>query len=328
MIGGGVEIFERSASAEGTFAFNQIYFSQLFDVLPDGIFFADTEGRILCWNREAEKITGYSSAEVVGRLYNSCFFDQIDGGGKRLSDGHCLLDKAIRTRQIQSKRIYFRHKDRRNVAVAMQAVPLMNELKNIAGVVGILHDATVASELENVYGQLRDLLAKDALTDAVSREQIDVTTAAQLELLKRYGIPFSIILLSIDRLKQIKKSSDESAAAKLQILIANLLQRQCRNIDVIGRYKEGIFLIVLRQQKIADALQTADRLKSAVSIYDHEDIYQRNISVSLGVSEASIDDSQADLLKRAAISLRNAKKAGGNKVEFLDPAFLQPVATG
>ena len=40
---------------------------QLLNSLADGVYITDTNRKILFWNRAAERITGWSAAEVVGR---------------------------------------------------------------------------------------------------------------------------------------------------------------------------------------------------------------------------------------------------------------------
>jgi PAS domain S-box-containing protein len=42
-------------------------FEAALDTFPDGIALSDLEGRVALWNRAAEAITGYTSADLVGR---------------------------------------------------------------------------------------------------------------------------------------------------------------------------------------------------------------------------------------------------------------------
>ena len=42
-------------------------FKNIVDNIYEGVYFVDLERRITYWNRGAERITGYSAAEVVGR---------------------------------------------------------------------------------------------------------------------------------------------------------------------------------------------------------------------------------------------------------------------
>ena len=44
------------------------FLERLIDATPEGVVAADLRGRVLLWNKGAERVTGFTSAEVVGRL--------------------------------------------------------------------------------------------------------------------------------------------------------------------------------------------------------------------------------------------------------------------
>ncbi len=183
-----------------------VFFKQFFDSLFDGVYIVNKERKILYWNRGAEAITGYSQDEAVGRYCNSGVFDHTDGAGCKLCEGKCPLLKVIETQQPQRKRVFFRHKDRRRTPVAMHCLPFNNEQGEIVGVVGMFRDASETAALEHAYNKLRELSEKDALTGETNRRQLNKIIPDKLELLKRSGIPFSVILLAIDCFKQINKT--------------------------------------------------------------------------------------------------------------------------
>jgi diguanylate cyclase (GGDEF)-like protein/PAS domain S-box-containing protein len=319
MDGNDLEISSQSALAAENQPFSLVFFKQLFDSLSDGVYIVDKERKILYWNRGAQALTGYSQDETAGRYCNSGVFDHTDGTGCKLCEGNCPLLKVIETEQPQYKRMFFRHKDRRRIAVAMHSMPLKNERDEIVGAVGMFRDASEAAALDYAYNKLRELSEKDALTGAANRRQLDKIIPDQLGLLKRSGIPFSVILLDIDCFKQIKKTLGRGEGDEILVHFAQLLRRQCRGSDIIGRFKERMFLILLRQQNLELAVQMAERLRIAVSTSRQ---LRRNLTVSLGVTEATVDDTAAGLMKRVAQALHRARTSGGNRVESLEPATV------
>src|SRR5271157_6571857 len=44
------------------------FFKKMLDELYDGVYFVDTDRRILYWNTAAERLSGYAAADVVGSL--------------------------------------------------------------------------------------------------------------------------------------------------------------------------------------------------------------------------------------------------------------------
>ena len=56
-----------------TFPKDQKHLEQILDYLPDGIICHDRERRIICFNRAAEALTGYTRQEVLGRDCHEAF---------------------------------------------------------------------------------------------------------------------------------------------------------------------------------------------------------------------------------------------------------------
>lgn len=69
----------------------------LVDQCPDGIIFADPDGRIALWNAAAEQIFGYPRAEVVGESLDIII-------PEKLRSGHWQgFDQAIQARTTKHK---------------------------------------------------------------------------------------------------------------------------------------------------------------------------------------------------------------------------------
>jgi len=54
------------------------FFKKMLDEHYDGVYFVDTDRRILCWNAAAERLSGYAASEVVGSV---CHYN-IRGNGR------------------------------------------------------------------------------------------------------------------------------------------------------------------------------------------------------------------------------------------------------
>jgi len=54
------------------------YLNDLLGSITDGVVATDLDGRITAFNRAAERITGFTADEVIGRSYRSVFSDDID----------------------------------------------------------------------------------------------------------------------------------------------------------------------------------------------------------------------------------------------------------
>ncbi len=92
----------------------------LADALPDAVFTIDLAGRVTSWNRTAERITGWSRAEALGRDCSILAGDAVHGCACGLGPVRCGLIEQGRT----SKTCTLRRKDGRLMLIVKNAVPL------------------------------------------------------------------------------------------------------------------------------------------------------------------------------------------------------------
>ena len=162
---------------------------------------------------------------------------------------------------------------------------------------------------------MRETAEKDHLTGIANRRHMDRSIDDQLSLLKRTGIQFNIVAADIDKFKEINDSLGHAAGDKVLKVFSQLVQQQCRSTDLFARMGGDEFLLLLRQQRLAGAVQTAKRIRSIVESCRGEQLQGRKLSASFGVTEANLEDTRQTLLGRADKALYQAKNKGGNRVE-------------
>ena len=97
------------------------YFPLLLDVIDQSIFTVDREGRITFFNRSAEKTTGYTSDEVIGRKCSTIFRSD-------LCDRGCPLKRTIQSGQrVADRRVRIHTKDGRSIPVSVTTAVLATE---------------------------------------------------------------------------------------------------------------------------------------------------------------------------------------------------------
>jgi len=90
------------------------------DHLPDGLFTIDTEGIVTYWNRAAERITGWSREEAIGKSCSILAGDALTGCSCGVGPIKCGLAERGRS----SKRCTILTKDGRLLTIVKSAVPL------------------------------------------------------------------------------------------------------------------------------------------------------------------------------------------------------------
>lgn len=74
---------------KNTQTFENQFYKNLMDNLYDGVYFVDGDRCITYWNNGAERITGYQSANVIGRPCNSNILNHITEAGQHLCEDGC-----------------------------------------------------------------------------------------------------------------------------------------------------------------------------------------------------------------------------------------------
>ena len=183
------------------------------------------------------------------------------------------------------------------------------------------HQLSAANELVKLQQhELKELQIKagtDFLTDTHNRSALDEHLRVMINICRRYGNIFSLLVLDIDHFKGVNDTLGHSAGDSVLREVAEVLKKQSRESDFLARYGGEEFVYVLPEMSAPEALQMAEKLLKQIEEhefkYNDEDI---SITVSAGISEVIKDsDDRESIFKRADKALFNAKEGGRNRVE-------------
>ena len=177
----------------------------------------------------------------------------------------------------------------------------------------------VSAELEASIKDATKLSVTDQLTQLVNRMQLDHVLNQQVKLANRYGTLFSIILLDMDYFKQINDTHGHLVGDKVLIKVAQTIQQQTRDVDIVGRWGGEEFLIILPSTDSRHAGLLAEKLRLALVGIDLPLV--GSITASFGVTGFVAGDNPETLVSRADTALYTAKNAGRNRIE-IDSAVL------
>jgi diguanylate cyclase (GGDEF)-like protein len=152
----------------------------------------------------------------------------------------------------------------------------------------------------------------DGLTGILNRTTLVDRLNSLIGVAKRYGRPFSVIMLDIDHFKRINDELGHPTGDRVLAGLSRRLSYNLRNMDIMFRYGGEEFLVVLPETSIDDALKTAEKLRSAVE--ERPIIDEVGISISCGVVAWQQTDDDARILERADQAMYRAKEEGRNRV--------------
>ena len=295
--------------------FGSDFFQVLFDCLYDGVYFVDTQRKILFWNKAAERMTGYSAEEVVGHYCYEGILSHENNEGTILCNCKCPLQESIDTNNPATARVYLRHKKGYKMAVDVNIMPVLDNYGSVIGGVEIFRDASSYVALESAYDGMKRLAEMDPLTNVANRRSLDALLEEQLAVLKKTNIPFSVILADIDHFKLVNDQWGHVVGDEVLVHFADHLKNLCRSSDLVARYGGEEFMLLLPEQKIDQALILAKRLCNELGQISVASMNGQSITSSFGVAQGRQTDLPADLFNRVDQALYRAKEAGRNRVE-------------
>jgi diguanylate cyclase (GGDEF)-like protein len=180
----------------------------------------------------------------------------------------------------------------------------------------------VATAVENVrlHKTMVRLSQSDALTGVQNRRQLFARLELERERSARFGESFALLLLDVDRFRELNEALGHAQGDLVLSEVAALLSRQVRGVDLLARYGGEEFAVVMPRAGAAEAAEAAERLRAAVSGTGFEVAPLWRVTVSVGAALFPGDARDlASLVDSADAALFAAKRAGRNAVRLHAP---------
>ncbi len=148
-----------------------------------------------------------------------------------------------------------------------------------------------------------------------------------LEMYKRYHIPFSLLMIDLDRLKQLNDARGHQAGDAALRHLASILSAEKRETDVAVRYGGDEFFMVMPGVLSEDAERLARRVSSKAQSLNLKSGGREMTGVSIGIVACPTDGTDVGALRsKADRALYLAKSLGGATVAGYREFSLEPQA--
>ena len=156
----------------------------------------------------------------------------------------------------------------------------------------------------------------DELTGLNNRRFILEDYYSKVSSAKRYQLPLSILLIDIDYFKKVNDQFGHPTGDEVLMSVAVDLANGLRESDLIGRYGGEEFLALLPMADLDEAQIIAERLRSQVANSPViQEKYGFSVTVSIGLAELSLNETELELIARVDKALYAAKNNGRNRIE-------------
>jgi diguanylate cyclase (GGDEF)-like protein len=152
----------------------------------------------------------------------------------------------------------------------------------------------------------------DSLTGLANRRALEEILAAEISRAHRFAHQLAVVLLDLDRFKEINDSFGHAAGDVMLRAVSRLLTSLARQGDTVARWGGEEFVVVLPETDLAGARRFAERLRRTIEAHA---VGEMKTSASCGVATMLPEDTVEDLLGAADQALYQAKSNGRNRTE-------------
>jgi diguanylate cyclase (GGDEF)-like protein len=203
--------------------------------------------------------------------------------------------------------------------VSLKDLPEPDEIEERAR--GFVEELSVATEAEfaavcQKNQELEEQTHVDALTSIANRRAFDERLSAELERIRRYDRPISILMADIDRFKQVNDRFGHVIGDTVLKDVAQRMQSALRGCDFLARYGGEEFVVIAAETDLDGAARLAERVRRAVEMAEPNQPGTPRVTISVGVTAALAPHGKIepqDLVAAADGALYDAKRAGRNR---------------
>ncbi len=181
--------------------------------------------------------------------------------------------------------------------------------------------ATALLKIRDYANKLKVVASTDELTGLYNRKYMHERLEQEISRAKRYGTKLSCLLFDLDFFKVVNDVYGYEWGDVLLRSIADKLKQLIRKEDVLTRYGDEEFLLILPNTSEANAFLFAERFRRDIEKMEFipaGEVEKHPITISGGISTypcmENMDEDANTIIRYSEHALYNAKNRGRNKI--------------
>ncbi len=266
--------------------------------IGDGVMVMNRQGHIEMLNTIAERLTGWTQEQAVGRHYKAVFVLSHEYEGSEIMDP---IAAALETDAIHEmgNSAVLTSKEGKKFYVEDSAAPIRDENGQTVGAVLVFRDVTDKKEQRQ---KIEFLSYHDELTGLYNRRFFE-------EELQRINternLPLSIIMGDVNGLKLTNDIFGHAYGDMLLKKVSEVFKKTCRADDIIARWGGDEFVVLLPKTSGEEVKNVISRIKTE---FDKVQIKAIKGSISMGADTTTIAGVDVlEILDRAEANMYSEK---------------------
>ena len=284
------------------------FLQAVVDAIPGMFYVIDERGYFVRWNRAAQELVGSPDERMPRTMVHDAICEEdrpliASLIQEALAKGYAEAEARVARVENGNGQMQWRFLTARRVDIAGKSY-----------LVGTGLDVTERKKLER---ELEHQARTDFLTGIPNRRHFLDLADLELARARRYGRPFSMLMLDLDRFKNINDRYGHRVGDLTLQKVVEVCGQILREVDVVGRLGGEEFGIILPETDAEQALQVADRVRQAVAIASVALPKGGSVGITTSIGVATYSEADPDVdavLNRADRALYQAKRSGRDRV--------------
>ncbi|WP_019624645.1 EAL domain-containing protein [Thioalkalivibrio thiocyanoxidans] len=291
--------------------------SVVFENTREGVVITDDTAHILSVNRAFTELMGYTEDEVVGRT------PKMFQSGRHDQTFYANMRRQLETEGYWQGEIWNRRKNG-EIFPELQSITAVRDAQGrLTHYVSVFADISreKASEAE-----LDFLAHHDPLTELPNRRLLRVRLAHAVSLMRRRSGHLAVLIIDLDRFKDINASQGHAVGDRLLKIVADRLQGGRRGTDTVARLASDEFAILVENLAHPDdaAVVAENVIREVGYSTDLGNGVETEIAVTVGIAVYPDHGTDADtLLQQASTALDRAKDDGRGSYRYYSDEFTR-----
>ncbi|MCQ8106049.1 EAL domain-containing protein [Methylomonas sp. SURF-2] len=287
----------------------------VFETTREGMIISDANCIIQKVNRAFSEITGYSQSEVLGKS------TKLLHSGRHPEEFYAAMWREINQTGYWQGEIWNRRKNGELYPELLSISTVKNAADEIRNYVGVFADI---SKLKASEQELEFLAHHDPLTKLPNRMLLMSRLQHSISQAQRQQTQLAIVMLDLDRFKDVNDSFGHLAGDDLLQSVAERLSARLRASDTVCRLGGDEFVVLLEdlaQPETAARIAT-DIIASVNEPWQLSNGNEVRVGASIGIAlYPEHGDTPVELLQHADTALYQAKNEGRNCFKYFSEAL-------
>jgi len=286
--------------------------AKVFERSVEGIMITDRDNNIISVNRAFSEITGFAAHEVIGEN------PRILGSGRH--DRAFYLDMWRDLTEVGHWQGELWNR-RKNGEIFPQWMTISVDRDANGKIVHYISGFVDISQQKYDEERIERLAYYDPLTDLPNRVLLRDRLTRVLAAAQRNSRLAALLMLDLDRFKNINDSLGHSVGDAVLQAVAERLRSCVREADTVARLGGDEYIVVMADMGDAqDVATAAKKILEAFSLPVIAGGKELGVTLSIGISVFPLDGTdEQTLMKNADSAVYSAKQAGRNTYQFYTP---------